>query len=126
MLPLVRRDQNPRGIHSIAFVSSNIDSILQAAEASTQRYKDGKPLGILDGVPLGVKDECDVAGYRTTNGRKGDEGFLDIKTETIWPVRRWEEAGAIVLGKLNMHELGAGKLINLKLPLLAPLIISKI
>jgi Asp-tRNA(Asn)/Glu-tRNA(Gln) amidotransferase A subunit family amidase len=86
-----------------------VESILQAAGASTQRYKDGKSLGILDGIPLAVKDECDVAGYRTTNGRKGDEKFLSVKTETAWPVRRWEEAGAIVMGKTNMHEIGAGE-----------------
>ena len=32
----------------------------QAAQASTQRYKEGKPLGILDGVPFGVKDDLRV------------------------------------------------------------------
>ena len=109
LLPLIRRDITPRSDHSVAFVDSNVDLILQAARASTQRYKEGKSLGILDGVPVGVKDELDIAGYRTFSGRKRDDKIFDVKTETVWPVQKWEESGAIVVGKLSMQEVGAGK-----------------
>jgi Asp-tRNA(Asn)/Glu-tRNA(Gln) amidotransferase A subunit family amidase len=108
LLPLIRRDITSRSSHSVAFIDSKVDLILQAAKASTQRYKDGNSLGLLDGIPVGVKDEVDVAGYRTTSGRKQDEEIFEIKAESAWPVQKWEEAGAIVMGKMNMHEIGAG------------------
>ncbi len=55
ILPLIRRDTSPPGVHSTAWFSSRVDLILAAAEASTLRYKLQKPLGPLDGVPTAVK-----------------------------------------------------------------------
>jgi Asp-tRNA(Asn)/Glu-tRNA(Gln) amidotransferase A subunit family amidase len=110
LLPLIRRDAASRSSHSIAFTDSNAELILHAAKESTQRYKDGKSLGLLDGIPVGVKDEVNVAGYRTHSGRKADDRAFEIKTDTTWPVQKWQEAGAIVIGKTNMHELGSGEL----------------
>ena len=109
MLPLIRRDVTPRSDHSVAFVDSNVELILRAAKASTERYKEGKSLGILDGIPIGVKDEVDVAGYRTYSGRKPNNELFKVKVDTIWPVKKWEESGAIVMGKLNMHEVSSGE-----------------
>lgn len=97
-----------RNDHSIAFIDSNVELILHAARESTQRYQNKSSLGLLDGIPVGVKDEDDVAGYRTTVGRKMDEKMFPIKTETAWPVQMWEKSGAIVIGKTNMHEIGLG------------------
>ena len=108
LLPLILRDRTPASSHSIAFVDSNVELILEAAKASTQRYKEGRSLGLLDGVPAGVKDECDVAGYRTVTGRKRDDKLFKIKTESAWPVQKWQEAGVIIMGKMNMHEIGSG------------------
>jgi Asp-tRNA(Asn)/Glu-tRNA(Gln) amidotransferase A subunit family amidase len=109
LLPLIRRDIEPQGSHSTAFVDSKVDLVLKAAAASTERYKAGKPLGVLDGVPIAVKDETDIEGYRTYNGRKKNDDIFPIMTETSWPVQQWVEAGAVIVGKLNMHETGAGK-----------------
>ena len=107
LLPLVRRDVTPQGKHSIAWLETQVDIIRAAAEASTQRYKDGKPLGPLDGVPVTIKDEVHLKGYKRTHGSKLDfKGGID---ETSWCVRKWEEAGAIVVGKTTMHELGLGE-----------------
>jgi Asp-tRNA(Asn)/Glu-tRNA(Gln) amidotransferase A subunit family amidase len=108
LLPLIRRDVTSASPHSIAFVDSNVELVLEAAKASTQRYKEGKSLGLLDGIPAGVKDECDVAGYRTFSGRKRDNKLFEIKAESAWPVQKWQEAGVIIMGKMNMHEIGAG------------------
>jgi Asp-tRNA(Asn)/Glu-tRNA(Gln) amidotransferase A subunit family amidase len=108
LLPLIRRDVTPKSNHSLAFIASNVEEILQAARESTQRYKDESSFGLLDGIPVGIKDEVDVAGYRTTLGRKMDEKKFPKKTETIWPVQMWEKSGAIVMGKMNMHEVGMG------------------
>ncbi|KAL1880445.1 hypothetical protein Plec18167_003849 [Paecilomyces lecythidis] len=104
LLPLIRRDASPPGKHSIAFLESQVNAVRAAAEASTQRYKNGKPLGPLDGVPVAVKDEVHVKGYKRTLGSKIDmKGGID---ETSWCVRKWEEAGAIMIGKTTMHEFG--------------------
>lgn len=107
LLPLIRRDTNPPGKHSIAFLESQVDAIRAAAEASTQRYKSGKPLGPLDGVPVAVKDEVHLKGYARKLGSKID--FKHGIEETSWCVRKWEEAGAIVVGKTTMHEIGIGR-----------------
>ncbi|KAI9817144.1 MAG: hypothetical protein M1827_001256 [Pycnora praestabilis] len=104
LLPLVRRDTTPPGIHSVAFLQSRSDLVIKAAEASTLRYKEGKPLGLLDGVPVAVKDEVDLDGYKKTLGSA--RNFTRKEGGTSWCVKKWEEAGAVVLGKLNMHELG--------------------
>lgn len=106
LLPLVRRDVEVPTKHSTAFVETRIELVRKAAEDSTLRYKEGKSFGVLDGVPVGIKDEVDVKGHRTRHGTT-----MDMKQDidaTSWCVSKWEEEGAIVLGKLNMHELGMG------------------
>ncbi|KZP29681.1 amidase signature enzyme [Athelia psychrophila] len=104
LLPLIRRDVQSPSKHSIAWLETRVDLVQKAAEASTQRYKDGKPLGVLDGVPVAVKDEVDMKGYKKTLGTKRDLTSKDDVTSFC--VTKWEEAGAINLGKLTMHELG--------------------
>ncbi|KAJ5725289.1 uncharacterized protein N7483_006646 [Penicillium malachiteum] len=104
LLPLVRRDVQPPGKHSIAFLESQVELIRAAAEASTKRYKEGKSLGPLDGVPVAIKDEVHITGYKRTLGTKLD--FKAGNDGTSWCVKQWEDAGAIVIGKSTMHELG--------------------
>jgi Asp-tRNA(Asn)/Glu-tRNA(Gln) amidotransferase A subunit family amidase len=107
LLPLIRRDVKSPSHHSIAFIDCHPEAVLDAARASTLRYKSGNPLSIIDGIPTAIKDESHVAGYRTTCGRKRNDNIFHIAEESSWPVQKWEEAGGIILGKLNMHELGA-------------------
>ena len=111
ILPMIRRDISPPGEHSIAWWDSRVDLILAAAEASTLRYKNKRPIGILDGVPSGIKDEYDVDGYRTCLGSKNDYTPEVARGQSItsWCVKKLQEAGAINLGKLSMHEFGLGK-----------------
>lgn len=112
ILPLIRRDIEPAGIHSIAWFDVKADLVLQAAEASTQRYKEKRSLGPLDGIPTAVKDEYDMEGYITTLGSINDytgqvlneEGKIDA-----WCVRKLADSGAIIMGKVSMHEFGMGK-----------------
>ncbi|KAN0094263.1 amidase signature enzyme [Hyaloscypha variabilis] len=105
LIPLILR--NPKGRHSTAFIETHVDAVIEAAKASTLRYQQGTPLSILDGVPTTIKDESDVKGYRTTQGRKVNTDLMPIAEKSSWPVQKWEEAGAVILGKANMHELGA-------------------
>lgn len=107
LLPLIRRDISPPSHHATAFTSTNVEAVLEAARASTLRYKEGKPLSILDGIPTAMKDETAVEGYRSTSGCKANDAHYKIKDKSSWPVQKLAEAGVIILGKLNMHELGA-------------------
>lgn len=107
LLPLIRRDAKPPGKHSTAFLESQAEIIRAAAEASTERYKKGQPLGPLDGVPVAIKDEVHLTGYKRTLGTKLD--FKAGSDATSWCVQQWQDAGAIVIGKTTMHELGLGK-----------------
>jgi hypothetical protein len=110
ILPLIRRDTTPPGSHSIGFFDSNVELVLAAAKASTLRYKENRPLGLLDGVPLGVKDEYDIEGYTTCLGSRNDYTGVAAPGESItaWCVKKLEEAGAVNVGKLSMHEFGLG------------------
>ena len=98
--------------YSSVFLDIRKKELLAAAEASTQRWKEGKQRGMLDGVPVAVKDEVDLSGCKTRIGSVND--FSRADNATSWCVRRWELAGAVILGKLNMHEIGLGKHINAK------------
>ncbi|ETN42824.1 uncharacterized protein HMPREF1541_01982 [Cyphellophora europaea CBS 101466] len=104
LLPLIRRDTKPPGKYSVGWISVRADLILEEAKASTERYKAGNPLGPLDGVPIAVKDSCDITGYKQTQGCPVD--FTGPGDKTAWAVAKWQEAGAVILGKTNMHPYG--------------------
>lgn len=90
------------------FVEKYDELVLEQARASTQRYAKGKPLGVLDGVPVGIKDETAIKGHRTTAGTSFVGQVTGVAAEDSTAVARLRAAGAIILGKLNMHEIGAG------------------
>lgn len=92
--------------HRLAFLDIRPSNVLAAAEESTRRYRDGQALSTFDGVPVAVKDEVDVDGYEKSLGSCKD--FTPQHAVTSWCVKKWEEAGAVVIGKLAMHELGLG------------------
>lgn len=95
--------------YQVAWTYGDIDAALAKAKECEARYRTGKPLGILDGVPVAVKDDCDVKGYRTCKGMPPQDGceFFNPVTKTAWPVQKLEEAGAVVVGKCAMHQLGS-------------------
>lgn len=105
LLPLIRRNEPKPTPHATAWIELREDLILSAAAASTERYKSGKPLGVLDGVPVSVKDEVDVSGYKKRIGTTVDHSNGG-RCETSFCVAQWEAAGAVVVGKTTMHELG--------------------
>lgn len=90
--------------HSTAFLQIIPEKVLAAAEGSTSRYAAGKPLSPLDGVPVAIKDELDLDGYEKSLGSPLD--FTRKEGGTSWCIQKFEDAGAIIIGKLNMHELG--------------------
>lgn len=88
------------------FVILDHDDIKRQAAASTQRWASGKQLGHLDGVPVAVKDEFDIVGYPTAAGTRFKGKQVAKKDCTM--VDRLRRAGAILLGKTSMHEIGIG------------------
>ncbi len=72
------------------------------AEASTKRYRQGKPLGPLDGIPCTVKDNIPQTGLIATIGSPVFEHHTPKKDETA--VARLRAAGAVLLGKTNVPE----------------------
>ncbi len=87
-----------------AFIAVNHDDVMRQARESTIRIKAGKALSIFDGVPVAIKDEIDMTPYPTTVGT----AFLG-KTpakEDSTVVARLRNAGALLIGKTNMHEIG--------------------
>jgi Asp-tRNA(Asn)/Glu-tRNA(Gln) amidotransferase A subunit family amidase len=87
-----------------AVIAVNREDVMKQAREATQRIKTGKPISIFDGVPVAVKDEIDMVPYPTTVGTS----FLG-KTpakEDATAVARMRAAGALLIGKTNMHEIG--------------------
>lgn len=89
------------------FIEYNIKDILEQARESTHRYQNGWPISVLDGVLIAVKDEIDCMPYPTTGGSKWLQRFRTCK-EDAFCVKNLRLCGAILVGKTNMHELGAG------------------
>jgi Asp-tRNA(Asn)/Glu-tRNA(Gln) amidotransferase A subunit family amidase len=79
--------------------------ITVCADAALERARRG-PTGPLAGVPLAVKDIFDTAGVRTTYGSSIFADHVPRRTATA--VARLEAAGAIVVGKANLHEFAWG------------------
>ena len=89
-----------------AVIKLDKDDLKKQAEESSERFRKGKPLSILDGVPVAIKDEIDAVPYSTSVGTS----FLGEKpaTEDAEVVRRLREVGALIFCKTNMHEIGIG------------------
>jgi Asp-tRNA(Asn)/Glu-tRNA(Gln) amidotransferase A subunit family amidase len=88
-----------------AFVALDGDAALAEAAALDARIAAGEPIGPLAGIPIGVKDLEDAAGFRTT---QGSAVYADspIATADSALVERLRASGCIVVGKTNTPELG--------------------
>lgn len=88
------------------FISQDREELLQQAQAATERHERGETLSELDGVPIAIKDEIDQQGYPTTVGT----AFLGQRPadRDATVVARLRAAGALLVGKANMHEVGIG------------------
>jgi len=86
--------------------SIDADGATSAAEASTERWKSGKQLGIWDGVPVMVKSEIMVKGMRFTYGTQFRHDKSDIAPDDDITVKRIKDAGGIIVAYTTMHELG--------------------
>jgi aspartyl-tRNA(Asn)/glutamyl-tRNA(Gln) amidotransferase subunit A len=79
---------------------------LAQADQLDAEAKAGRFRGPLHGIPIGLKDNIDTAGTRTT---AASPMFKDrVPTEDADIVRRLKGAGAVIIGKLNLHEFALG------------------
>lgn len=89
-----------------AMRAQSAEDVLAQARTSAARWRAGRPLSALDGVPVAVKDELDQTPYSTTVGTRFLGNAPADKDATV--VRRLREAGALLIGKACMHEIGIG------------------
>jgi aspartyl-tRNA(Asn)/glutamyl-tRNA(Gln) amidotransferase subunit A len=89
-----------------AFITVMRDDALSAARTADAELKGGRRRGPLHGIPLALKDNIDTAGVRTT---AASGVFKDrVPREDADVVVRLKKAGAVLLGKLNLHEFALG------------------
>jgi aspartyl-tRNA(Asn)/glutamyl-tRNA(Gln) amidotransferase subunit A len=89
-----------------AFITVTADAALAAARQAEAEIRRGDWRGPLHGIPLALKDLIDTAGVRTT---AASLLFKDrVPTEDAEVVRRLKAAGAVLLGKQNLHEFAYG------------------
>lgn len=88
-----------------AFVSLDVDAARQAADVSSERWRDGRPLSPIDGMPVGVKDIIATADLPTESGSPlfaGHRPLFDAAS-----VAGLRDAGAVVVGKTVTTEFAA-------------------
>ena len=92
--------------HYNSFIAVYEKSALAEAHALTSELQANRSRGPLHGIPVALKDLIDVAGFVTT---AGSELFLNnLARKDAVVVQRLKDAGAVILGKTNLHEFAYG------------------
>jgi aspartyl-tRNA(Asn)/glutamyl-tRNA(Gln) amidotransferase subunit A len=99
----IQRMQDTRDLN--AYITETPDLALKAAKASDERLAANQA-GLMEGIPLGIKDLFCTKGVQTTAASKILEGFIPPYESTI--TQKLFDAGAIMLGKLNLDEFAMG------------------
>lgn len=89
-----------------AYISLNKDAAFAQADAVDAKIARGEEIGMLEGIPMAVKDNICTEGLRTTCASKMLDNFVPQYDAAV--VEKLHEAGAIILGKTNMDEFAMG------------------
>lgn len=89
-----------------AFVTVDTSGATQAAANADARRASGQPCLPLQGVPIVVKDNIQAAGLPATAGTPALKNFVPTADAPV--LKKLRDAGAVLLGKTNMHELAFG------------------
>ncbi|HEY1850544.1 MAG TPA: amidase [Candidatus Binataceae bacterium] len=90
----------------LAYITVTADDAREAARKAESEIMGGNWRGPFHGVPIALKDLCNTRSVLTTGGSKILGDFVPNFDCTVWA--RLREAGAILLGKLNLHEFASG------------------
>jgi aspartyl-tRNA(Asn)/glutamyl-tRNA(Gln) amidotransferase subunit A len=90
----------------LAYITVIADDAREAARKAESEIMGGSWRGPFHGVPIALKDLCNTRSVLTTGGSKILGDFVPNFDCTVWA--RLREAGAILLGKLNLHEFASG------------------
>ena len=101
---LERIDQTDGKLNS--FITLLRDESIAAAKEAERAVQGGNHLGPLHGIPIGLKDLYYTKGVRTTVGSKILRDFVPETDAAV--TERFRQAGAIIIGKLQMHEFALG------------------
>jgi Asp-tRNA(Asn)/Glu-tRNA(Gln) amidotransferase A subunit family amidase len=88
-----------------AFVTLNVAAARTAADESSKRWRSGKPLSAIDGMPIGIKDIIETIDMPTQNGSPLFAGFRSERDGAS--VAALREAGAVIVGKTVTTEFAA-------------------
>ena len=97
------RIEDPKGEGKRAFIKVWHEQALAAADASDLQRKAGLVPGLLAGIPVSIKNLCDVAGETTLSGSKALDDAPPAKADAP-VVARLRAAGAVIVGSTNMSE----------------------
>jgi aspartyl-tRNA(Asn)/glutamyl-tRNA(Gln) amidotransferase subunit A len=89
-----------------SYITVMADSAREAARRADGELRGGRAAGPLHGVPIALKDLLATKGVRTTFACAAFADFIPEENATV--VERLTAAGAIIIGKLNLHEAAAG------------------
>lgn len=89
-----------------AFITLDPERVMEDARARDRERRAGEPTGPMFGLPIPIKDSVNTRDYPTTGGTPALRGFRPHDDAPL--VARLRDAGAIVLGKTNLHELSFG------------------
>jgi len=89
-----------------ALITVTGDEARETAASCDQAAADGRWLGVLHGMTIVVKDNIETAGVRTTSGSAFFANHVPANDATV--VRKLKAAGAIIIGKANLHEFAFG------------------
>jgi Asp-tRNA(Asn)/Glu-tRNA(Gln) amidotransferase A subunit family amidase len=90
-----------------AFVCTSLPVARAAADKSTARWRDGKPLSAIDGMPVGIKDIIETVDMPTEMGSALFKGWRSEKDAAC--VRALRDAGAVIVGKTVTTEFAASE-----------------
>ncbi len=88
------------------YITLDVEGALEAARHADEQRKSGQSMKPLSGIPIVIKDNIHTAGLRCTAGSPAFSHY--VPSDDAPTVRKLREAGAIILGKTNMHELAFG------------------
>ena len=89
-----------------SFITLLPEQAREVARRAESQIQAGNYRGPLHGIPVGLKDLFNTAGVRTTSGSRIFDTFVPAEDCTV--AARFQRAGAILLGKLNMHQFAYG------------------